>query len=163
LEQALAGQGDLFLGGRPVPLPAAFATYVRGPGKALREEPLEPYVSSIEATLSTDPSMNEATRVLRELRRSISPAAGALPNPNEFGGKLGQIRDAVSRRSSDDAYSADAATRLGNLEGLGSRLPLKSEEETAGWRAEVERELDELEADLRELRRRSTAAARATS
>jgi hypothetical protein len=46
---------------------------------------------------------------------------------------------------------------------LGGRLPLQSQEETAGWRAGVERELDELEADLRELRRRSTAAARATA
>jgi hypothetical protein len=119
LEQVLAGRGDLFLGGRSVALPAAFATYVRGPGKALRDEPLEPYVSSIEAALSTDSSMIEATRVLRELRKSLDPAAAALPDANEFGGKLGHIRDVVGRRSSDDAFSADAVTRLRNLEGLG--------------------------------------------
>ena len=161
LKKALEeGRGELLLGAaRGVPLPPPFATYVRrpAPGSALVDEPLEPYVSSLEAAVSTDTSIIEAMRKLRDLRRTLELSVGE-PNRNELSRIVGQLREVLGRRSSDDLSSADANTRIFNLQGL-----FEVAETAPNWRQDVDREMATLEADLRELRRRSTVTARPTA
>ena len=96
--------------------------------------------------------------MLRDLRRALEPGAEEL-NRSESPSILGQLREVLARRTSDDASSADANARILNL----SKLFEMVGDETPSWRQDVDNEMAILEADLRELRRRSIVAARPTA
>jgi hypothetical protein len=156
-------QAELYLGSSRLAIPASLLAYIGGQdlGQALLEDGLDlnPYVSSIEATSTVNPMIIKAIRALRTFRRSVEAHGEATIKPGMFSTELSGLRDYVTKVGTDDPYAVDAFNRIENLE----KVLDSAAQEGADPRQRIEREIVALEADLRELKRRATASARATA
>ena len=145
---------ELQLGPTAVPLPASFVRYARNEGRSLAEHPLEVYVSSVEATASSDPAVLDATKTLRELRRAIG-RADDRETRREIPARVSQLVERVASAARGPG-GTETVRRVEQLNKEAFGIPLDPAEGWHEWRARAEAELTDVAAYLGELRRKAT-------
>jgi hypothetical protein len=164
------GGADAWIGREPVP--QSFVRYLDAVGRPLFDKPsLDVYLTSAEATRSSDPLLAEAHRAVLELHGGLkqllaggdaSAAFAAIPGSLEA---LTRIREFLHDRESQSRLAAEAVSRAKSLE---SRLKEAHEagptaDTPPGWLRDADRDLAGLDEILRELRRESHVGGRAVA
>lgn len=144
---------------RRTAVPSVFVEYVRDVVPSMLTEPLEPYVSSVEATHFTDTLLLESMRAVRDLWRAYGElTAGDLARPEFVSRLLGAL--SPFERLAADPSSRPLAASIGRrgqaLARLAQLAPSEDPDAVAQWRDRIAGELEALDGDVGELRRLST-------
>lgn len=139
------------------PLPNSFLQYLRDVGSPLLTAQLRPYISSVEATRSSDPGLVEVQgMVLRMVRALDQVRAPGDVTPNEvngFHGFVERLRQEISRRQST-AGGHEMAVVVDKLErALKDLSPSVPEDRLRETVASMRSLLERLDDDLRQMRR----------
>jgi tRNA A37 threonylcarbamoyladenosine biosynthesis protein TsaE len=137
------------------PLPADFLAYAGGPGAALTQVPLEPYVMTAELTRGSDPGLLTMRRLAAETRRLIRNIT-AQPITSEGMSALQRpVRELASHaKERQDApggpEAAKATDRLSaHVDALGAESPASNLEP---WQRQAYRMLDRIDAAIAQMR-----------
>jgi tRNA A37 threonylcarbamoyladenosine biosynthesis protein TsaE len=162
-----AGQSaTLWLPGAKVSLPGSFIAYLQDVGGALVNVPsLEPYVSSAEATHSSDPALLQAQTLLGRLRPVVDQlAAGQISGEearSRLQGGLERLLDVTRRRSRDS--NRELVRSLQEFEQEVKKLAAadvkRPEDYDRLWAERVTPHLDAIDVNLREMRRQASVGA----
>lgn len=144
--------------------PREFLLYVQGRAAPLLTAQLEPYITSVEATRSSDPTLLEAQGVVSSLlqrTRDLEPGQELVEAISEFHGAIEHLTELVR--------SGRMKSRGGDLLRLAERLrsevrTLNPEVQTDAlntWADRVRTILEAMDDDIRILRRQATVGAAA--
>jgi hypothetical protein len=162
LRQAIGpGQGNAPV---TVGFPREFVAYVQGIARPLLLAQLEPYITSVETTRSSDPALLEAQGVVSGLiqrTRDVTTGPELVEVISEFHGAIEHLADVVRSgrrkgRGGDLLRLADRlATEVRNLN------PDMTEEALNAWAVRAREILEAMDEDIRILRRESSVGATA--
>jgi hypothetical protein len=155
-----AANRTLQLGARQIALPGALASYLSSEGRLLLEEPLEVYVSSVEAIGSTDPTVIEAKRALRDVYRTVAVEGGTA---EEFLDAISRLYRWVRETVRNEA-GEDAARRAGELRDKAFKVSADaSPDAREASRLEIVEVLETIEDYLDDARRQATTTSGASA
>lgn len=144
--------------------PREFLTYVRDQAGALLTTQLEPYITSVEATRSSDPGLLEAHGVISRLRqrtRGLTPGPELVEVISEFHGAVERLSGLVGG-SASKSRGSDLARLVERLRGEVRKLePEFDGEALTAWSERVSAILEAIDDDIRILRRHTTVGAAA--
>jgi hypothetical protein len=148
-----AATRTLQLGGRQLPLPEALVRYLRNEGRSLLEESLEVYVSSVEAIGSTDSTVIEAKRALRDVHGTLAVEGGPPEQLQEAISRLYRlVRETVRSEAGEEAARRAGELRDKAIKVSGAASPDARERS----RLEIVEVLETIEDYLNDARRRAT-------
>lgn len=159
LDAAEPELGSLWLGDDETPVPLSFLSYVRGIGAPLLRDDLEVYVTSVESSRTTDTQIIEMQRATGRLRAGLKQIALSAPSTplsdlaSAHLGDLSLLERHMSSRGEQDTGQR-IKRHLNTLQTAVNQLAsFPTTEARDAWVAGYRTTLDQLEADLRELRR----------
>jgi hypothetical protein len=143
------------------PVPPSLLAYLEGPGSPLLGAKLEPYVTSVETTQTSDRSLQAAQFHLSKLRRLVTKVRDQGFDPNlqsELHEEVGQLRGTLTKAPSSPLGS----NVLAQVDGL--QLHVRQVSEPDGerdmWVNTARRRLDQIGEILIALRRQASVGGR---
>ena len=157
---------SVWMPGVKVALPQEVVDYINGPGAPLLSTPhLVAYVSAVESTSSSDPSILEAQSLLSRIRKAVEelPTSDDPGLPSQIQQDLSRMLQITRRKRNNDLKLptyieavSDAIGRLARLAEDGNREPAMFDISLTKEVVEsVSAPIEELDRRLRELRRKA--------
>lgn len=140
------------------PVPPSLLAYLTGPGSALQNADLEPYVTSVETTQTSDRSIQTAQSHLSRLRRLVTDVRGTPPDAqkqSEMHEELSLLQSALTTRITTSPLGANALAHLDALQLQVRQLP-ELEGDRGAWVDAARRRLDQVREILVVLRRQAS-------
>ena len=151
------------MSGVKVSLPASFRQYIDADARALLDTPsLRLYVSTAEATRSTDPSLLEAQSIVARIRRVLDDITAGTTMRQEaassMSGDIRRLQETTRRRSAQK--DPDLEAMITRLDSLTHQLTDEAGEDAGTtWVPKAVPLLDSIDGRLRELRRQTNVGA----
>jgi energy-coupling factor transporter ATP-binding protein EcfA2 len=145
-------------------LPSSFLGYAQGRAKTLiGDAPLDPYISSVESTTSTDSRLSEARRIVGRLQQLVNEIGTRNRPPTEAQAvstvitQLSELHEKIQRGSSESWFANEVIRLSGVIRAdlATVNAPDKIPQAPPLWVDMVRDKLDKLEENLKEMRRAS--------
>lgn len=149
---------DHWLAGSSRPIPLSFLEYVRGRGGCVLREDLNEYVSSVEASRSSDPRLLHMHRSIAQVSIAARDLlSGGVPSSEA----VSQVRGHLESLEQNASRYPSLMTRIAGLKAELEALPMLPEEGEARktWGERFVPLVQRASADVAELRRRASVGA----
>ena len=148
------------------PLPTSLLAYLGGPGSRLREATLEPYITSVEATQTSDRSLQTVQFHLSKLRRLVAGIAEQQPDAQrqtELHSELDLVRSSLLSRTKASPLVANALSQVEAVQLQVKELAASTSatsEDRREWATAARRRLDQVREIVVALRRQASTGGR---
>jgi hypothetical protein len=152
------GGADHWLAGSSRPIPLSFLEYARGRGGCVLRDDLDEYVSSVEASRSSDPRLLGMHRSIAQVSIGTRELLSAGPPSSEA---VSQVRGQLESLEQNASRYPSLMTRITRMKMELEALPMLPDEgeERTSWGARFMPLVQRAAADVAELRRRASVGA----
>jgi RecA/RadA recombinase len=144
------------------PVPPSLLAYLAGPGSPLLGTKLEPYVTSVETTQTSDRSLQAAQSHLSNVRRLVTEIRAQAPDArrqSKLHEELERLRSKLSVKTKASPLVSNALAQIETLQLQVKELPELADDRSA-WVDSARRRLDQIREILVALRRQASVGGR---